>query len=99
MEAEVRSEITPMVLLRTNHGIEIPWKAGEMGNPQRVGSIKVPRFFGMSKISLLRFLVLINSQLSDDAWQFLPEDLLFSHLHFNLRPREPPMFPPAAQAA
>ncbi|XGW23993.1 hypothetical protein V3C99_005866 [Haemonchus contortus] len=85
-----------MVLLRTNRGTEIPWKTGKMDNSQRV---IVPRFLGMSKISLLRFLMLINSQLSDDAWQFLPEDLLFSHLHFNLRPREPPMFPPAAQAA
>ncbi|KAK6028094.1 ribosomal protein L14p/L23e [Ostertagia ostertagi] len=33
------------------------------------------------------------------TWQFFPEDLLFSHLHFNLQPREPPAFPPAAQAA
>uniref|UniRef100_A0A7I4XU60 Transposase n=1 Tax=Haemonchus contortus TaxID=6289 RepID=A0A7I4XU60_HAECO len=52
----------------------------------------------MSIFTILTYL-LGDIMLSDDAWQFLPEDLLFSHLHFNLRPREPPMFPPAAQAA
>ncbi|KAK5975358.1 hypothetical protein GCK32_007842 [Trichostrongylus colubriformis] len=53
----------------------------------------------MSIFTILTYLLGDLMLISDDAWQFLPEDLLFSHLHFDIRLREPPPHPPAAQAA